>query len=110
MESDFYSSPEWRALRERVRQRDADRCTVSRLLGGECGGLLHAHHLDPFADPLDIDNCGTACQVHHPKWEALRRSVVAGRRREWKRCHHRHRYAHARAECERKLNGLALTG
>jgi len=74
-----YSSPEWRALRARALARDGRKCTVSRLLGGRCHGLLHVHHIIPVEDggpPLELDNTGTACARHHPRWEALRRRLA----------------------------------
>lgn len=107
MEPDFYSTAAWQRLRQQARTRDGHRCTVSRLLGGDCSGLLHAHHIDPADDPLDLDNVACVCSHHHPRWESLRRGIMQRREREWKRCPHRHRYAQGRAECEKRLN-LAL--
>lgn len=107
MEREFYSTRRWREVRAQARARDGDRCSVSRLLGGTCGGRLHVHHLDPDGDPVDLDNLLTVCQSCHPRLEALQRGIMEKRRREWRRCPHRHRYAHARLECERRLN-LAL--
>ena len=105
MDARFYSSAEWRALREQARARDANRCTVSRLLGGQCHGRLHAHHIDRDGDPLDLDNVGTTCAHHHPRWEALRRSLTTVREPvRWRRCPHSHRYPSGREACERRLN------
>ena len=101
MDATFYNSPEWRIVRELVRERDGRRCTVARLLGGSCRGLLHVHHIDPDADPLDPENLGSVCARHHPKWEALRRALVEPR---WRRCPHPHRTREARELCERRLN------
>lgn len=80
MDAAFYTSPEWRAVADQARARDGNRCTVARLLGGACLGVLHGHHIDRDADPLDIDNVGTTCASHHPRWEALRRALARGRR------------------------------
>ena len=103
MDAVFYSSAEWRILREHVLERDGRRCTVSRLLGGECRGDLHVHHLDRHADALDPDNCGTVCAAHHPRWEAVRRAVLRGRPTR-RRCTHYHPYAEGRRLCEARLN------
>jgi hypothetical protein len=110
MNASFYDSGDWRALSRRAITRDRGRCTVSRLLGGACGGSLHAHHFDPDADPLDIDNVGTTCAVHHPTWEALRRAIVRARARlVVAPCNHVHRYDHARRECRaRRARQLGL--
>jgi 5-methylcytosine-specific restriction endonuclease McrA len=98
----FYLSPDWAALREDVLRRDADRCTVARLLGGDCSSVLHVHHLS--RDPrlaLDIDNLGTACARHHPMWEAVRRAVQERRPERAARCRHQHRYDSGREACRR---------
>lgn len=107
MDETFYSSTSWRQLRALARERDANRCTVARLLGGRCSGLLHVHHIDRDADWLDLDNTGTVCAAHHPKWEALRRSLVEQRQPRWRTCPHRHTSAEAKAICERRLNRVA---
>lgn len=111
MDATFYTSPAWRDLRARALARDGNRCTVARLLGGTCSGLLHEHHIDPDGDPLDIDNVGTACASHHATWESLRRAIVRARdRREGRirKCRHKHRYDHARRECaERRARRAA---
>lgn len=107
MPSRFYDSPEWRRFRDAVIARDAERCTVGRLLGGDCHPVLHVHHLIPVADggaPLDEANAITACARHHPALEALRRSLVRGRSRDSiPRCRHRHPYPGGRAECEARM-------
>ena len=103
----IYTSPRWLAARERALARDGERCTVSRLLGGRCGGTLHVHHIVPLADggaPFDLDNLGTSCARHHPRWEALRRAVLGGRERARRRCPHRHTSREARRQCEARLN------
>ena len=102
MDAAFYNSAPWRALRAQARARDGNRCTVARLLGGDCHGLLHAHHIDPDGDPLDLDNTGTVCATHHPQWDALRRALV--RPPAWRRCTHRHPYPGGREACEKRLN------
>lgn len=105
MPTDFsYSSASWRALSAQARARDDNRCTVSRLLGGDCSRHLDAHHLVPVREDnsraYDIDNVITVCDRHHPQLEALRRSVV---RKRVPRCRHRHVYPGAREACERRL-------
>ena len=104
MTRDLYSSAAWHALCARVRARDADRCTISRLIGGDCSRVLHVHHLIPVSEggaPLDEDNCVTTCARHHPMLEAMRRYVL--RKRTPIRCSHHHPYPHGRVECERRL-------
>lgn len=105
----LYRSPEWAHVRELALARDADVCTVARLLGGDCSPVLHVHHLtrEP-GRALDVDNVGTACARHHPKWEAVRRAVVARREPEIPPCRHRHRYDHARRECLRRRRSRAI--
>lgn len=106
MES-IYDTLRWRATRARALRRDANSCTVSRLLGGDCSGVLHAHHIVPVAEggaPFDLDNVGTVCASHHPAWEALRRTLVSRRREpDPPRCPHEHRTREARELCERRL-------
>lgn len=52
----------------------------------------------------DLDNLGTTCARHHPKWEALRRAIAAGRMTQKPpRCTHRHASVEARLLCERRL-------
>lgn len=98
-----YSTPQWRDLRERARERDGHTCQVGRLVGGECSGALHGHHVDPVSlggDPLpSLDGVVTVCESHHPMLEALAR-----RARRWRRCPHRHRTREGRLQCERRLN------
>lgn len=107
----FYDSPEWREFAARIRERDGHRCTVGWILGGECSGILHVNHIVPRRDAphrqFDPDNCGTACASHHPRWEALRRTLIEKRLRKVPRCRHRHAYPGAREECERKLRRQA---
>lgn len=108
MRDSFYDSTEWRELSEFVVERDGSRCTVGWLLGGACSGSLQAHHIFPRRErpdlELDPENCGTACAHHHPRWEALRRSLVRERERiaEAPRCGHRHPYKEGREACERR--------
>lgn len=103
---DLYSTLLWRELRARAIARDKGRCTVARLIGGDCSETLHAHHIESAEDrpdlALDLDNVATVCATHHPKWEAIRRAVK--RARGWRSCPHPHRTAHGRRECERRLN------
>lgn len=105
MTDPFYSTPDWRELRERVLARDGNRCTVARLLGGACGGTIHVHHIEPRSErpdlELDEDNCASVCASHHPAWEALRRAVERSRR-PLPPCGHFHMYPEGRAECDRR--------
>lgn len=102
---DFYTSKEWRELRDRVIRRDGNRCTVSRLLGGDCSAMLQVHHIEARRDrpdlELDPDNCGTVCSAHHPSWEAVRRYVERSRR-ELPPCRHTHPYREGRLQCARE--------
>lgn len=102
MHREVYDSRTWREL-----PRDGE-CTAEFLFGdaaGPCSGLIHRHHVDPD-DPLS--RTYQACAGHHPVIQAFLRRLrdradrVLGRRR----CPHEHRYAHARAECERRLNAV----
>lgn len=106
----IYDTLQWRRARRAARSRDGNRCSVARLLGGECAGTLHVHHLRPVAEggaPYDIDNLLTACSSHHPVLEALRRrllDVTAPPVEDGPpRCRHRHPSAEARAQCEARL-------
>lgn len=103
-----YSSLRWRRVAAQARRRDADRCTVSRLLGGACSGVLQVHHIVSLADggePYLLANTGTACASHHPMWEPLRRTIVERMLAETEppRCRHWHASAEAREICERRL-------
>lgn len=103
MEDGFYTTPAWRDLRERVLERDGSRCSVGRLLGGDCSGTLHVHHLTPRSErpdlELDEDNCGTSCASHHPTWESVARTLrlLHG---ELPPCPHHHPYAEGRRRCD----------
>lgn len=111
MEPTVYNTLLWRASsRPRALERDGNRCTVSRLLGGRCteGTPLHVHHIVPVeegGDPYDLDNLGTTCAAHHPMWEALRRlllrHLLEPEEERW-RCPHRHASTEAREQCERR--------
>lgn len=105
MSQRIYDNTRWRSTREEVLTRDGS-CTYSRLLGGECSGPLHVHHLDPaHYDPFDPEGLIAICEFHHPKLEAIRRALMSARG--WKRCTHEHRYPGAREACERRLNQAA---
>jgi hypothetical protein len=109
----LYDTLHWRELRARALARDCSRCTVSRLLGGECSGVLHVHHIEPADErpalAFELDNLATACAGHHARWEALRRALVRERRRGYRRCPHPHPTRAGREACERRLNAEALT-
>lgn len=105
MIASLYNTSRWRAASARARRRDGDRCTVSRLLGGSCSGRLHAHHVVRPEDGgalYELDNLGTACAGHHPRWEALRRALER-RHVDRPRCPHAHRSEEARRICEERL-------
>lgn len=109
MTTDFsYSSARWRAISAQARARDEQRCTVARLLGGDCSPHLHAHHLTPVGEDdtraYDLDNIVTTCAKHHPRLEALRRFVLhEDPRPEHPHCPHKHLYPGAREACERRM-------
>lgn len=110
MTQSLYDTLRWRATAARARRRDGDRCTVARLLGGECSaGTRHAHHIRPVSDggeAFDLENVATVCSAHHPAWEALRRSLLHAADRFAERpifCRHQHRSAEARAQCEARM-------
>lgn len=96
----------WDAIRARVLERDGSRCSVGRLLGGACSHTLHVHHLIPRDEggTDEDENLLTACAVHHPMLEAMRRFVLDRRENHWKRCRRQHRTREAREACERRLN------
>lgn len=97
-----YGSAEWRALRLRRIEADGSRCTIARLLGDECEGTLHVHHVKDVATypdlALDFENTATVCAKHHPVWEGIRRKA----NRELPPCRHQHRYKAGREQCERE--------
>lgn len=108
MDADLvYTSPLWRRTRELALERDGHRCTVARLLGGECSGSLHAHHILKLTEggaPYDTENVGTTCAHHHPMWEALRRQLVERLLGDGPpTCRHDHRSAEARRQCEARM-------
>lgn len=111
MPASLYSTLLWRAVRRRALARDGSLCTVQRLLGGDCSGARHVHHVRPAEDypelALDLDNLASVCSAHHPVWEALRRRLLAGLEADEPkgppRCTHWHPSEDARAICERRL-------
>ena len=110
MRDPFYTSPEWSAARDAALQRDGSRCTVARLIGGDCSHVLDVHHLVPRGEggaALDPDNLITLCHVHHPMVERLRRQLLRAHTPRRRRCRHEHRTTEARLICERRLNRLA---
>lgn len=92
-----------------TRWRDLPRngfCEVGTLLGTECEGPLHRHHVHPLsAGGEQFGRTVLVCLRHHPSLEALARRVWG--EREWKTCPHPHRTREAREACERRLNGMA---
>lgn len=113
---EIYKTPEWLALSARAKARDEHRCTVARLLGGECSGILHAHHLIPVSEGgpeiPDLDGVVTACAGHHRTLHALREFVVYRRSVELPpcRCRGGHRYREGRVECRRRRMARAKIG
>lgn len=108
----FYGSAEWTEVRDFVRSRDANRCSVGRLLGGPCRGVLHVNHIIPRRDrpdlELDPDWLGTACASHHPMWEAFARAIRLLRVEELPPCRHVHPYRQGRIDCERRRRAELL--
>ena len=102
----FLSSPEWVDARDGARARDGNRCSVGRLLGGPCRGVLHVNHIVPRRDrpelALDPDNLGTCCASHHPMWEAFARTIRLLRLEELPPCRHFHPYREGRIQCDRR--------
>ncbi len=107
--SALVDSTRWSRARRRALARDGNRCTVSRLLGGECAsGPLHVHHIVAVSEGgerYELENLGTTCAAHHPMWESLRRTIVRRMLGELEvpRCPHRHASAEARRICEARL-------
>lgn len=74
-------------------------CAVAELVGGDCRGPRHLHHVTPLSLGGDPDGkVVTVCAAHHPMLEALARRV-----HHTPRCPHQHRTPEARAICERRL-------
>lgn len=93
--------------RQAFRALERERCAVHDLVGGECAGPIHRHHVQPLS--ADGDPWGRTvevCERHHPMLEALARRVH--RVREWKRCPHNHVTADSRRRCEERLNGVRI--
>jgi hypothetical protein len=104
--ADFYNSPEWHAARTLARKRDGNRCSVARLLGGDCSARLDVHHLQPLDErpdlALDLDNLLTVCASHHPTLEACARLLRIIRLIDMPPCGHRHPYRQGRIDCDNK--------
>lgn len=109
MDARIYDTLEWALARTRALKRDGNRCTVARLLGGECSPCLDVHHLRPVSEggtPYQLDNLLTACDSHHPMLESMRRSILRsqdGPRERPVRCGHFHRTAEGRRLCEKRM-------
>lgn len=103
----LYSTLRWRVARRRALERDGNRCTIGRLTGEPCSGAsLHVHHIVPVGDGgalFDLDNLGTTCASHHPRWEAIRRTLLGLESPRPVRCPHKHRTAEGRRICEARL-------
>ena len=110
--SDFYNSPEWRAVRELTLARDGNRCSVARLIGGDCSARLDVHHLQSLDERPDLglalDNLLTVCSCHHPTLEAIRRMLRIIRLIDMPPCGHHHPYRQGRIDCENKRRAAAL--
>lgn len=107
--SNLYQTLHWATARSAALARDCNECQVRRLLGGDCSGILHVHHVvrpEHGGGKYDLDNLLTVCAGHHPQLEALRRFVTD--KRGWKRCPHYHRTPAGREACEAKLNRALL--
>lgn len=108
----FLGSPEWIALRDEARLRDGNCCSVGRLLGGPCLGVLAVNHIAPRRLrpdlALDLDNCGTCCASHHVQWESFAKALRLLRLEEMPPCGHKHPYREGRLQCERKRRDAAL--
>lgn len=106
MDESFYTSAAWLAVRDRVRARDGNACSVGRLLGGPCRGVLHVNHIVPRRERPDLayddDNLGTCCASHHPTWEAFARAIRLLRLEDLPPCRHTHPYREGRIQCERR--------
>ena len=110
MAGTIYNTLLWQLARRRALSRDGSRCTVARLLGGECSPSLDVHHIRPVSEggaPFDQENLATVCDSHHPIWEALRRRLLAALEPPAPpapvRCRHIHRTAEGRRACEARL-------
>jgi hypothetical protein len=108
----FYTSPEWLAVREQALSRDANRCSVARLIGGDCSARLDVHHLQSLGErpdlALDLDNLLTVCSSHHPTLEAIRRVLRIIRLIDMPPCGHNHPYRQGRIDCENKRRAALL--
>lgn len=95
-----YNTARWRSLpRKGV-------CEVGQLLGTDCEGPLHRHHVQPLSAGGDaFGRTVLVCLHHHPSLEALARRVW--HEPQWKTCPHHHRSKEAREACERRLNSVA---
>lgn len=92
-----YNTRKWRGLSR------SGTCAVGELLGTECSGRLHLHHVHPLQAGGDqFGRTVPVCEKHHPSLEALARRVWG--EPEWKHCTHTHPYPGGREECERRLN------
>ena len=81
-------------------------CLLSDLLGDECAGPLHHHHVHPISEGGSVDGeTVVLCARHHSALHGLRRRL-----RGWRSCPHKpgtHRYPGAKELCERQLNRQA---
>jgi 5-methylcytosine-specific restriction endonuclease McrA len=108
----FYNSPEWHAARDLALARDGHKCSVARLLGGDCHDRLDVHHLQSLDErpdlALDLDNLLTVCASHHPTLEAVRRLLRVMRLIDLPPCGHRHPYPQGRIDCDRRRRDAEL--
>lgn len=92
----IYDTADFRAL-------PRERCAVHELLGGDCAGAIHRHHVHPVSLDGPVDGRTIpVCASHHPMLEMLARRVWM--HREPRRCPHKHVTPEARAQCEARLN------
>ena len=77
----FYSSPEWIALRDRVRREAGGRCQVQGC--GRAERRMFVDHIVELKDggaPLDRSNVWLICGAHHSRKTARERAKRTARR------------------------------
>lgn len=92
----IYDTADFRAL-------PRERCAVYELLGGDCAGSIHRHHVHPVSLDGPVDGRTVeVCRAHHPLLEHLARRVYG--QPAYRCCPHKHVTPEARAQCEARLN------
>lgn len=85
----FYLSPEWKAKRAYILQRDGYMCRECKRYGRakEATTVHHIKHLDEFPElALDDDNLISLCVTCHAKFHP-EKGIKAARSRRWKEHH-----------------------